>query len=79
MKIVAGWEDAPIHVYDTIEEVQSAFREVFSDSTMTLDEMRRRVEEMNADGGQNEFIFRPAWPDEVVAEWHTQIAPTPQR
>lgn len=58
MIIVAGWYgvESDLHWFDSLEEVQEAFPEVF-EKGMTLEEMRQQVEEVNAEGNYNAFWF----------------------
>ena len=57
--IVAGWyvTQEDLHWFDSLEEVQEAFPEVFAKG-MTLEEMRQQVEEVNGEGNYHEFVFR---------------------
>ena len=67
--IVAGWHvtQADLHWFDSLEEVQEAFPEVF-EKGMTLEEMRQQVEEVNAEGNYHEFVFLVRDENEGVQE-----------
>lgn len=58
MIIVAGWyvTQADLKWFDSLKEVQEAFPEVF-EIGMTLEEMKRQVEEVNGEGNYHEFVF----------------------
>lgn len=67
--IVAGWygTESDLQWFDSLEEVQRAFPEVFKEG-MTLEEMRQQVEEVNAEGNYNAFWFLVRDENEGVQE-----------
>lgn len=44
MRIVAGWNDRVLRTYESIEDVHCTLTDVFSETRIVLDEMRRQLE-----------------------------------
>jgi hypothetical protein len=65
--VVAGWlrdDKTGLNVFTTVDAARAAYPEVFHGAE-SVAQMRESAAFANAEGNYHEFVFRPAWPDEV--------------